>query len=90
MDSSVIYKETIPKLKKTKQNRQLIIVTQNANIALNADPEMILCMDARSKFVRVKMKGSVDKDEIRKEVCDVMEGTEEGFVRRARKYHLYQ
>ena len=90
MDSSVIYKETIPKLKKAKQTRQLIIVTQNANIALNADPEMILCMDSRSKFVRVKMKGSVDKDEIRREVCDVMEGTEEGFMRRVRKYHLYR
>jgi hypothetical protein len=59
-----------------------------ANIVLNADPEMILCMDSNSKFVRVKMKGSVDKEEIRKEVCDVMEGTEEGFVRRVRKYHL--
>ena len=90
MDSSVIYKETIPKLKRAKQTRQLIIVTQNANIALNADPEMILCMDSRSKFVRVKMKGSVDKDEIRREVCDVMEGTEEGFMRRVRKYHLYR
>jgi hypothetical protein len=90
MDNSVIYKEIIPKLKKAKKNRQLIIVTQNANIALNADPEMILCMDSRSKFVRVKMKGSVDKEDIRKEVCDIMEGTEEGFVRRVRKYHLEQ
>ena len=88
MDNRVVYEETVPKLKKAKQRRQMIIVTHNANIALNADPEMILCMDSRSKFVRVKLTGSVDNNEIRKEVCDAMEGTEEGFVQRVKKYHF--
>ena len=88
MDNRAIYEEIIPKLKKAKQKRQLIIVTHNANIAMNADPEMIIAMDSKSKFIHVKKKGSVDNDEIRAEICDIMEGTKEGFTRRARKYHM--
>ena len=88
MDNRIIYEEVVRKLKKAKDRRQLIIVTHNANIAINTDPEMILSMDSHSKFVRVKMQGSADNDAVRHEVCDILEGTEKAFLQRARKYHL--
>lgn len=90
MDNRVIYEEVVSKLKRAKQKRQIIIVTHNANITLNTDPEMIISMDSRSKFVRVKMQGSADNDNVRREVCDVVEGTERAFLQRAKKYHLRQ
>ena len=88
MDNRVIYEEIVRKLKKAKQKRQMIIVTHNANICTNAAPEMIISMDSKSEFVRVRMQGSVDNEEIRNEICDVIEGTRAAFVRRAKKYHL--
>ena len=88
MDNRVIYQEVLHKLKKAKNYRQLIIVTHNANIALNADAGMILSLDSWSKFVRLRMQGSVDNDEIRREICNVIEGSEEAFVRRVKKYHF--
>ncbi len=88
MDNRIVFEEIVPKLKKAKQKRQLIIVTHNANITTNADAEMIFSMDSWSKFVRVRLKGSVDNAEIRKEICDVIEGTEDAFRHRARKYHI--
>ena len=90
LDNRVIYEELVGKIKRTKQNRQIIIVTHNANLTLNTDPEMIISMDSQSKFVRIKMQGSADNDDIRKEVCDTVEGTEKAFLQRARKYHLEQ
>ena len=90
MDNRVIYEEIVGKFKRAKQNRQIIIVSHNANLTLNTDPEMIISMDSHSKFVRVKMQGSADNDNIRREVCDVVEGTEKAFLQRARKYHLKQ
>ena len=66
----------------------MIVATYNPNICMNADPEMIIVMDSFSKFTKVKMQGSIDNDEIRCEICDVIEGSEEAFVRRARKYHF--
>ncbi len=88
MDNRVIFEEVIKKLKKAKQRRQLIVITHNANITTNADPEMIISMDSWSKFVRVNKQGSVDNEEIRREICDVLEGTEEAFVKRAKKYNI--
>ena len=90
MDNRVIYEEIVGKFKRAKQNRQIIIVSHNANLTLNTDPEMIISMDSHSKFVRIKMQGSADNDDIRREVCDVVEGTEKAFMQRARKYHLKQ
>ena len=88
MDNRVIYEEVVHKLKAAKKRRQLIIVTHNANIAINTDPEMIISMDSHSKFVRVRLQGSADNDNVRHEVCDLVEGTEKAFLQRARKYHL--
>ena len=88
MDNRIIYEEILTKLKKAKEQRQLILVTHNANIASNADAEMIIAMDSGSKFVRVHSCGTMDSDEIRRELCDIIEGTEQAFRQRARKYHI--
>jgi len=88
MDNRIIYEELIGKLKRARQLRQVIVVTHNANISMNADPEMIISMDSWSKFKRVRMQGSADNDEIRREICEVIEGSEEAFIRRARKYNF--
>lgn len=90
MDNRVIYEEVVSKMKRAKQRRQIIVVTHNANIALNTDPEMIISMDSHSKFTKVRMQGSADNDDVRREVCDVVEGSEKAFLQRARKYHLQQ
>ena len=90
IDNRVLYEEIITKIKRARQHRQLIFVTHNANIPVNADSELIISMDAHSKFRRVKMAGTLDDADIRREICDVMEGTEAAFLQRARKYHLEQ
>lgn len=66
----------------------MIVVTHNANIPVNGDAEYITSMDSETRFVQVKNQGTLDKEEVRKEICDVMEGTEYAFEMRAKKYHL--
>ena len=87
LDNRVIYDELLGKIRRAKNSRQMIFVTHNAIIATNADAEMIISMDARSKFTRVRLAGSMDSPDIREEICDVLEGSEEAFRIRAKKYH---
>ena len=88
LDNRLVYELVLGRLKQAKQKRQLILVTHNANIPVNGDAEYIICMDQWSKFRRIRKQGTLDDDDIRSEICDIMEGTERAFEQRARKYHI--
>lgn len=88
LDNKLVYDLIVTRLKKTKTNRQVIVVTHNANIPVNADAEHIISMDSETDKVRIKNEGTMDNKEIRKEICDVMEGTKYAFEMRAKKYHF--
>ena len=86
LDNRLVYDLIVHKLKQAKEKRQIIIVTHNANIPVNGDSEYIISMDSESKFLKVLTEGSVDKKEIKKEICDVMEGSETAFNMRSQRY----
>lgn len=88
LDNKLVYDLIVQKLKEAKENRQIIVVTHNANIPVNGDSEFIVSMNSESQYVRVKKSGSIDSVEVRKEICDIMEGTEHAFKMRAQKYHM--
>lgn len=88
LDNRLVYDLVVKRLKKAKRNRQVIVVTHNANIPVNGDAEYITSMDSESVYVKKKYEGTLDNQAIRKEICDVMEGTEHAFEMRAKKYHL--
>ncbi|WP_099466534.1 TrlF family AAA-like ATPase [Konateibacter massiliensis] len=88
LDNRLVYDLVVKRLKSAKQNRQIIVVTHNANIPVNGDAEYITSMDSDSRYVKIKAEGTLDNEVIRKEICDVMEGTEYAFGMRAKKYHL--
>lgn len=88
LDNKLVYDLVVKRLKIAKGKRQLIVVTHNANIPVNGDAEYITSMDSESKEVNIKYVGTIDDDSIRKEICDVMEGTQHAFEMRAKKYHI--
>lgn len=68
LDNRSIYNELIPFLKKKKSNRQMIIVTHNANVVLGADAEEIIVAnqrgdDSRNQNARFEyITGSIEDD----------------------------
>lgn len=88
LDNKLVYELVVKRLKIAKRNRQVIVITHNANIPVNGDAEYIISMDSESVFVKKKYEGTLDQAEIRSEICDVMEGSEFAFSMRAHKYHL--
>ncbi len=86
LDNRLVYELIVDRLKQAKEHRQLIIVTHNANIPVNGDAEYVLSMNSESKKIKVYCNGTLDRPEVKKEICDVMEGSEQAFDMRSRRY----
>lgn len=108
LDNRAIYSELTKYIKKTKKNRQIIIVTHNPNIVVSGDAENIIVANQQSdnspnqngkKFDYVngalenrnnnsKSEFILQKYNIREHVCDILEGGEDAFIRREKKYSI--
>jgi len=91
LDNRFIYDDIVTLLRKFKGKRQFIIATHNANIPVLGDAEMIVVLEGKSDtehIVRCMVvdRGSIDKENIRSSVKNIMEGGEEAFKKRAEKY----
>ncbi|NLD65976.1 MAG: PHP domain-containing protein [Crenarchaeota archaeon] len=86
LDNRLVYELIVDRLRKSKEMRQIIVVTHNANIPVNGDAEHIVSMSSESKMIKVFSTGSVEQEEIKREICNVMEGSESAFQMRARRY----
>jgi hypothetical protein len=109
LDNRAIFKELVGFLKKQKSIRQIILVTHNANVVVNADSELVIVANqqgaktpntAGKKFEYVagslEFTKPVDNTEpkilyqkgIREHVCEILEGGNEAFKLRERKYAI--
>jgi ABC-type lipoprotein export system ATPase subunit len=88
LDNRLVYDLIVKRLRNAKEKRQLIIVTHNANIPVNADAEYVISMDSESQKIKNFITGSVDSPEIKKEICAVMEGGVDAFKMRSERYNL--
>ena len=88
LDNRLIYDLIVQRLKTAKEKRQLIIVTHNANIPVNADAEYVISMDSTSTKIKPFKIGSVDSPEIKSEICNIMEGGEVAFKMRSERYSI--
>ena len=92
IDNEFTYSEVVPLLRKVKERRQLIIVTHDPNIPVNADAEMIHALAAVGGRGTIKISkgkeavGSLDQEHVRLAVEEIMEGSEVAFRRRFVKY----
>ncbi|MGF2614297.1 PHP domain-containing protein [Rossellomorea vietnamensis] len=88
LDNHLIYDLIVERLKRTKERRQIVVVSHNANIPVNGDSEWVICMDSEASGISSLCSGAVEEGSIRREICDVMEGGETAFKLRARRYNL--
>ena len=88
LDSEFLYKDLVPLFRLSKQQRQLIIVTHNANIPVNADAELVYALKVEGGKGLCLGCGGLDRAVVTEAVLDIMEGSEEAFRRRQAKYHF--
>ena len=85
LDNDFITKELVTIFKTIKLYRQVIIVSHNANLVVNADSEQIIVAENKDGVLSY-MSGSLENPQINAKVCQILEGGKEAFDRRKRKY----
>ncbi|MFD1363152.1 TrlF family AAA-like ATPase [Lentibacillus salinarum] len=101
LDNMFIVEKLIPILNDLKEYRQIIVVTHNANIVVNADADQVVV--AHNNYESLSyISGSLENtfnvlgeysnglknQGIKEHVCDILEGGKEAFEQRERKYSL--
>ncbi|WDQ14570.1 TrlF family AAA-like ATPase [Rhodopirellula sp. P2] len=87
LDNHLIYDLIVRQIRESKRDRQIIIATHNPNIVVNGDAEMVLAMDVVSTqcVVHQQNSGCLQERAVREEVCKVMEGGRDAFLKRYRR-----
>jgi energy-coupling factor transporter ATP-binding protein EcfA2 len=94
LDPKSVFEELVPHFREARKRRQVVIVTHNANLVVNTDADQVIVASSEQKdgpgLPRVSYRsGSLENPEIRKAVCDILEGGERAFLDRERRYRLH-
>ena len=86
LDNRFLFETVLPALKKLKGRRQVIVATHNANIVVNGDADMVIQLEATATRGRVGCSGAIEESAVRDAVVRTVDGGEEAFRIRRRKY----
>lgn len=94
LDPKSIYSELVPLFKQAKKTRQIIMVTHNANLVVNADADQVIIAtvgvpgSASGLPPMSYIGGGLEEAEIRQQAIDILEGGEGAFRERARRLRI--
>jgi ABC-type lipoprotein export system ATPase subunit len=86
LDNRYIYDEVVKVLGRVCERRQVIVATHNANIPILGDAEFVLALDADAGRSRVLASGGLEEADVAREARQVLEGGDEAFSARHRRY----
>lgn len=93
LDPKSVFDELVHLFVEAKAHRQVIMVTHNANLVINTDADQIIIAEAgphpHGSLPPISYRsGGLENAEIRKAVCDILEGGEGAFQERARRLRV--
>lgn len=93
LDPNSVFEELVPQFREARRRRQVIIVTHNANLVVNTDADQVIVArsirELSDSLPSLSYEcGSLENSEIRKSVCQILEGGERAFLERERRYRL--
>jgi len=102
LDTAWISQLIVPEIRKSRWHRQVIVITHNANIPVNADAERVIVLDNDGSRIRIKTSapesgdgvlpeqehvGPIEVAKVRHDIQDILEGGTEAFMSRERRYN---
>jgi hypothetical protein len=84
LDNHFIYETIVECVRRLKTRRQMVFVTHNANIPVLGEADQVIVLNSDGKRGYVEKQGSLD--DCRQEIIDLLEGGEEAFDLRRRRY----
>ena len=93
LDPKSVFEELVGLFISAKSKRQVIMVTHNANLVINTDADQIIVATAGPHTdgglpAITYTAGGLENEDIRRAVCQILEGGEEAFKERARRLRV--
>lgn len=88
LDSQTIYEDVVKLVRQLKPQVQFIFATHNANFPVLGDAEQVNSCSYSDDEISVT-SGSIDSQELQKEVVNIMEGGSEAFKQRRKIYEMW-
>lgn len=87
LDNEFIIEELVEIFRGIKQFRQVILVTHNANLVVNADAEQVVVAENANGVLKYTA-GSLEAEITNRAVRRILEGGDEAFLKRELRYNL--
>ncbi len=84
LDNGLITSLIVTRLQQNKSRRQIIVVTHNPNIVVNGDSEYVIALQDKGQ-IQTSATGSLQELDVRKQVCEIMEGGEVALAQRYKR-----
>jgi ABC-type cobalamin/Fe3+-siderophores transport system ATPase subunit len=93
LDPESVFLELVPHFREARKRRQIIVVTHNANLVVNTDADQVIVASSERTAGAVLptiryRSGSLENQEIRMKVCEILEGGQRAFLERERRYRF--
>jgi ABC-type lipoprotein export system ATPase subunit len=86
LDNPSVYDDIVSKLRSGKEKRQFILTTHNSNVGVASDSDNFIIIKGTASCCTVKCCGAIDNSEVRSGIIDHLEGGNEPFELKSRKY----
>lgn len=90
LDNEFIWDTLLGLLRDKKLTRQIIVITHNPNVVVNADAELVIVLrrDGKDSKRSTISAGGIEDPTIKDLITKVLEGGELAFLKRERRYEL--
>jgi ABC-type hemin transport system ATPase subunit len=93
LDPKSVFDELVERFRETRGRRQVVIVTHNANLVVNTDADQVIVASAgphrTDDLPEITYRsGGLEDPEIRRKVCEILEGGQEAFTERAKRLRV--
>lgn len=90
LDIRSIWEDMCQRLRASKRSRQFIFTTHNSSLSVASDSDKFVVLAADGRRGQVVLSGAIDSEQVRKDVIELLEGGEETYFLKQRKYDLDQ
>ena len=88
LDVISVWEDIAKKLRRGKNSRQFILTTHNASVAVSADSDQFIVLEAGATSGKMVAAGAIDREDVREAVIKHLEGGPEPYKLRSRKYNM--
>lgn len=88
LDIISVWEDIAKKLRRGKNSRQFILTTHNSSVAVASDSDQFIVLKATANRGKIVASGAIDRPEVKAAVIDHLEGGEDPYILKSKKYNI--